>query len=396
VWAGGPGRLPNVEKRWKLVTIGGIPIYITLPWLFFAAFIVWDFYRRLAGAGALTEQQALGWALANAALFYGSIVLHELAHAASARAFRLPVHGITLVFWGGYTETHSSERGPLASFLISAAGPFTTLALGGAFRLGAVATHGVLSAILDSLAFLSLLFAGLNALPGFPLDGGRMLLAVIWGITRNRFVALKVAGWGGVVVGAALGLVGLQLLRSNNGTWLIFGFIGWMMISQGLQVSKQAPVLRDLSDGRVSEAMSPAPVPIPADVTLLHVLETHLREDRSTEFPVVDGQGRVIGSLSFSTAAKIGGSDPTKGVREAMTPREQMRWVRPDLPLDRALEWIAGSGQPLVLDDERLLGRLTTRDVDRWYQRRILGAPTPDETGAVPPRPDLGGVGDWR
>ena len=77
-----------------------------------------------------------------------------------------------------------------------------------------------------------------------------------------------------------------------------------------------------------------------------------------------------------------------------MTPREQMRWVRPDLTLDRALEWIAGSGQALVLDNERLIGQLTTRDVDRWYQRRILGAS--DESGSVPPRPDLGGVGDWR
>ena len=385
-----------MERRWKLVSIGSIPIYITVPWLFFAAFIVWDIYNSLVGTGVLTRQQALGWALANAALFYGSIILHELAHAVTARAFHLPVHGITLVFWGGYTETHSSERGPLASFLIAAAGPFTTLALGGVFWLGAAATEGVLSAILRSLAFLSTLFAGLNALPGFPLDGGRMLLAVIWGITKDRFLALKVAGWGGVVVGGALALIGLSLLRSGNGTWLFFGFVGWMMISQGLQVSKQAPILRDLSEGQVSKAMSPPPPPILADSTLLHALESHLREDRSTEFPVVDGQGHVIGSLSFATAAKIGGRDPTRGVREAMTPREQMRWVRPDLSLDRALEWIAGSGQALVLDGERLLGRLTTSDVDRWYQRRILGASAPDDADAVPPRPDLGGVGDWR
>jgi len=379
-----------------VISVGGIPIYVTFPWLFFAAFIVWDIYRSLVETGALTKQQALGWSLANAALFYGSIILHELAHAVTARGFHLPVHGITLVFWGGYTETHSSERGPLASFLISAAGPLTTLALGGVFWVGAEATDGVLSAILHSLAVLSILFAGLNALPGFPLDGGRMLLALVWGITKNRFVALRVAGWGGVVVGGALGLFGLQLLRSGNGTWIFFGFVGWMMISQGLQVTKQAPILRALSDGRVSEAMSTPPTPIPADSTLLHALETHLREDRSTEFPVVDGHERVTGSLSFSTAAKIGKTDPTRGVREAMTPREQMRWIRPDLPLDRAIEWIAGSGQALVLDGDRLLGRLTTRDIDRWYQRRVLGVAAPDEAGAVPPRPDLGGVGDWR
>lgn len=379
-----------------MASIGGIPIFVTVPWLFFAAFVVWATYRSLVDTGVLTEQQALGWAVANAALFYGSIVMHELAHAATARAFRLPVHGITLVFWGGYTETHSSERGALVSFLVAAAGPFSTLALAGVFWLGSAVTEGVLSAILGNLAFLSLLFAGLNALPGFPVDGGRMLLAVVWGITRDRFLALKVAGWGGVVVGAALGLVGLQQLRVGSGDWLFFAFVGWMMISQGLQVTKQAPILRDLSTGRVSEAMSPPPTPIPVDATLLHALETHLRADRSTEFPVVDGYGRVVGSLSFSTAAKIGGSDPTRGVREAMTPLERMRTVPPDLPLDRALEWIAGSGQALVLDGERLLGRLTTSDVDRWYRRRILGAAAPDETAALPPRPDLGGVGDWK
>lgn len=383
-----------MEKRWKLVTIGGIPIYVTVPWLFFAAFIVWATYRELASTNALTEQQAIGWSLANAALFYGSIVLHELAHAVTARAFRLAVHGITLVFWGGYTETQTNERGPLASFVISAAGPLTTLILGGAFWLAAAATEGVLSAILGNLAFLSLLFAGLNALPGFPLDGGRMLLAVVWGITRNRFVALRVAGWGGVVVGATLGLIGLRQLQVQSPNWLIFAFVGWMLINQGRQVVKQAPVLQALSGGRVSEAMSPPPAPIPADATLLHALETHLRADRSTEFPVVDAFGRVLGSLSFSTAAKVGGSDPTRGVREAMTPREQMRSVPPALSLDRALESIAGGGQALVLEGERLLGRITTRDIDRWYRRRILGASAPDEMGRVPPRPDLGGVGD--
>lgn len=385
-----------MERRWKVVSIGGIPIYITIPWLIFAAFVVYGTYESLTQSGELTEQQALGWSVANAFLFYGSIILHELAHAVTARAFRLPVHGITLVFWGGYTETHSSERGALASFLISAAGPLSTLALAGAFWLGSEATEGVLSAILGNLAFLSLLFAGLNALPGFPVDGGRVLLAVVWGITKDRFLALKVAGWGGVVVGGVLGLIGIQRLRAESGDWLFFAFIGWMMISQGLQVGKQSPVLRDLSAGRVSEAMGPPPPPIPVDATLLHALETHLRDDRSTEFPVVDGFGSVIGSLSFSTAAKIGGSDPTRGVREAMTPPERMRSVRPDLPLDRALEWIAGDGQALVLDGERLLGRLTTNDVDRWYRRRILGVTAPDQTRPVPPRPDLGGVGDWR
>jgi Zn-dependent protease/CBS domain-containing protein len=385
-----------VEKRWKVASIRGIPIYITIPWLVFAAFVVYGTYESLSRGGTLTQQQALWWSVVNATLFYGSIILHELAHAATARLFDLPVHGITLVFWGGYTETHSGERGPFASFLISAAGPFSTLVLAGVFWIGYAGSDGVLSVILGNLAFLSLLFAGLNALPGFPVDGGRMLLAVVWGITKDRFLALRVAGWGGVVVGAALGLIGIQRLRANETDWLFFAFIGWMMISQGLQVGKQSPILHDLSRGVVSEAMGPAPPPISADVTLLHALETHLRADRVTEFPVVEGFGRLIGSLSFSMAAKVGGSDPTRGVRTAMTPRERMREVRPDLPLDRAIEWLAGGGQALVVDGDRVLGRLSTGDIDNWYRRRLTGVTGPSDAAPVPPRPDLGGVGDWQ
>jgi Zn-dependent protease/CBS domain-containing protein len=385
-----------VGRRWKILSLAGIPIYITVPWLFFAAFVVWATYSSLSASGVLTGQEALGWSVANAALFYGSIVVHELAHAVTARAFRLPVHGITLVFWGGYTETHSSERGPLASFLISAAGPLSTLALAGIFRVAAVGTDGIPSELLANLAFLSLLFAGLNALPGFPLDGGRVLLALVWGVTRDRFVALRVAGWGGVAVGASLALFALQRLRRGGDDWIFFGFVGWMMISQGLQVSRQAPVLKRLSRGLVSDAMREAPSPIPADATLLHALETHLREDRTTEFPVVDDSGRVIGSLSFRTAAKLGGNDPTRGVREAMTPRARIRAVPSDQTLDRALEWMAGSGQALVLDQERPVGILTAPDIDRWYSRRVQGVAEDEVRGTVPPRPDrpASGVGD--
>ena len=137
--------------------------------------------------------------------------------------------------------------------------------------------------------------------------------------------------------------------------------------------------------------MRPAPMPIPAATSLLEALDTHLRADRQTEFPVVDTDGRVTGTLSFASAAKLGGQDPTRRADEAMTPFERIRWVPPDLPLDRAIETIAGSRQAVVLDgDRRLLGRLTADDVDGWYRRRILGSPASHDLSVIPPRPDLG------
>lgn len=378
-----------MERRWKVASIGGIPIYVTLPWLAFAGLVVWGTYQSLLAGPLLTSREALGWALANAALFYGSIVFHELAHAVSARAFRVGVRGITLVFWGGYTETNPGQRGPFASFVISAAGPFSTLVLAGIFWVAAQATEGVPAELLGNLAFLNLIFAGLNALPGFPVDGGRMLLAAVWGITHDRFTAMQVAGWGGVIVGGALGLIAVQQLQTGNGNWIFFGFVGWMMIGQGLQVARQVPLLRQLARGTVSEAMREAPRPIPAGDTLLNALETHLRDDRTTEFPVVDERGLLIGSLTFQDAAKVGGKDPMRPVADAMTPRDQVRMVGPDEPLDRAIESMAGGGQALVIDGDRVVGLITAEDVDRWYRQRAARAFPTEPSIGVPPRPDL-------
>lgn len=381
-----------MERRWKVASIAGIPIHVTVPWLAFAALVVWATYRGLTAAPMLTDREALGWAIANALLFYASIVIHELAHAVTARAFDVPVLGITLVFWGGYTETDASERGPFSSFLISAAGPFSTLILAGVFELGARATAGVPSELLSNLAFLSLIFAGLNALPGFPVDGGRMLLAGVWGVTKDRYTGMKVAGWGGVVVGGVLGAIAIQRLQDRSGDWIFLGFIGWMMIAQGMQVIRQVPLLRQLSEGRVAQAMRPPPSPIPTTSTLLDALESHLRAAPSVRFPVVDGSGRLVGGLSFESAAKVGRRDPMRPVGDAMIPLERMRTIGPERSLDRAIETIAAGGRALVVDDGRLVGSLTAEDVDRWFRRRMSGV-TMDDRSAVPPRPDVPGRG---
>jgi CBS domain-containing protein len=276
--------------------------------------------------------------------------------------------------------------------------------LAGAFWLGSRASDGVPSELLGNLAFLSVLFAGLNALPGFPVDGGRMLLAAVWGVTRDRFVGMTVAGWGGVAVGVALGLLALDRIEDPGGDWIFFAFIGWMMIAQGMQVVRQVPVLRKLATGTAAQAMGSPLEPIGPDRTLVDALETHLRRGPSAEFPVVGADGRLVGALSFDSAAKVGRRDPMRPVSDAMLPRERIRTVRPDDTLDRALETIAGQrGRIVVVDGaDRVVGSLRAEDVDRWYRRALGGEPTPSGdpraagAGPIPPRPDLpgGGVGD--
>ena len=115
-------------NRWKIATVRGIPLYVSTSWFVIAALYIWlryDFYSREALA---EPSEALFIAVLAAVLFFGSVLLHEAAHAVMARGLDLPVSGITLVFWGGATETKASAQGPLGEFLVAFVGPATTLA----------------------------------------------------------------------------------------------------------------------------------------------------------------------------------------------------------------------------------------------------------------------------
>src|SRR6478736_8665874 len=204
--------------RWKVATVRGIPLYVSTSWVWIAALYVWSQYNYLtlnrglaAGSG-----EAIFLAVLAAALFFASILAHEAAHAVMARTLGLPVRGVTLVFWGGATETRADIRGPLGEFLVVSVGPATTLVLSGVFWVAHIATAGIVSDIVGYLAWLSLVFAVLNALPGFPLDGGRMLLAAVWGLTKNRRTALRAAGWSGLLVGLIFGAAAVWFIANGG------------------------------------------------------------------------------------------------------------------------------------------------------------------------------------
>src|SRR3989442_2737322 len=156
------------SQKWKILTIGGIPVYIASSWVWIAVLYTGSFYFQLTqGAIPMSGTKAIALALLSAALFFGAVFVHEGAHAVVARAFDLPVAGITLIFWGGYTETNASKRGPRAEFLVSAAGPASTVVLAGLFWALSRATESTLSELFGYLGWVNAIFAGLNALPGF-------------------------------------------------------------------------------------------------------------------------------------------------------------------------------------------------------------------------------------
>jgi Zn-dependent protease len=384
-------------KRWKIATVRGIPLYVSTSWFVIAALYVWLRYTFYTTQASVEPSEALAISVLAATLFFGSVLLHESAHAVMARGLDLPVSGITLVFWGGATETKASARGPLGEFLVAFVGPATTLALAGVFWVGERLTNGLVAETMSSLAWLSLIFAAFNALPGFPLDGGRMLLAAVWGLTDDRRTAMRVAGVGGIIVGVAIGAVAVWLVgaRDDVGTAIFFGYVAAILIGAGRAMDRRIAVRDQLVQGLVADAMRPPPPTVPADISLVQALDDYLRGADGQAFPVIDATGRVTGTVSIESARRVGARDPLRPVRDGIRPLNQTPVVAPDETLDDAIEWLGGR-EGLVLRDGVLVGALGPDDVERWYGRMIEGrgpsTPAPrmvvPPTPTVPPRPD--------
>ena len=377
-------------SRWKIATIRGIPLYLASSFVWIALLYTYTLYIRFSeGSVVVGDTAAVLLALFAAVLFFGSILAHEAAHAAVARSMDLPVAGITLLFWGGATETKADLRGPKGEFLVSAAGPATSLVVGGLFWAISRALDGASPALAEAFGYVgvvNVLLAGLNAIPGYPLDVGRVLQAAVWAISKNRTLGTRVAGWVGMVVGVGFAAYGFSRLTGGNsyeGIWYMF--IAFILVSTARGTETRLRLRSELAKGRAREAMRPPPSWVPADMSLADVLRDYLRGREHESFPVVQ-DGRVIGTISMASARRVGGRDPLRPARDGLVPLSAARSVPAETGLDDALDLLGGQ-EGMVLEDGRLVGSISPADIERWYQARLLGeAPA---VGSVPRRPDL-------
>src|SRR2546423_6447214 len=230
------------------IRIGDIPVRADSSWFVVLALLTWSFWSRFNlnyPAGT-----ALVMGVVAAALFGLSVIAHEIAHALEARHRGVPVGGITMYLFGGATEVYSDEvRSPGDEFALTAVGPWTSLVLASAFGLIAYLGQrlGVqwVADLFGELGWLNLLLGIFNLLPGAPLDGGRLLAAIVWRVTGDRWRAVRVAARAGRVLGAlvlALGVLELFAGGFAGGVWL--ALIGWFLIQAAMAEEYQAN-LRD-------------------------------------------------------------------------------------------------------------------------------------------------------
>jgi Zn-dependent protease len=350
---------------------GGVEVRINWSWIVIFALIVWTladgvFPDQNPG---LSDGTYLAAALVAAALFFASVLLHELGHAWQARREGMEIDGITLWLFGGVAQFKGMFPSAGAEFRIAIAGPLVSLGLGVLFVL--VALAGLPSAadgVAAWLGYINLTLLVFNLIPALPLDGGRVLRAALWKARGDLRWATRIAAdvgvaWGYLFIG--LGLVMLIFQGSFSGAWL--AFIGWFVLQAAKAEARYIATEEALDGLRVRDLMVRDPVTVDADSTLGQFMDDVAWSRRFTTYPVLD-DGQPVGLLAFSSVAGVPRSEwDARRVRDTMIPLGRVPLLREDARAVRALEDLSGAGvnRGLVVDDGHLTGLLSITDLAR-------------------------------
>jgi Zn-dependent protease/predicted transcriptional regulator len=360
---------------WRLGRLAGIDIRVDTSWVLIALLLGYSLYAQFVESfRGIPPSTAALLAIAFAILFFGSVLAHEMAHALVARTRGIPVHGITLFLFGGATHARVESKGPKDEFLVSVVGPLSSLALGGIFLgLGQLAFPAPVAGGIRYLGGVNIVLAIFNILPGFPLDGGRVLRSIVWRATGSLTRATVVASVSGQIVGYLLVAAGLLLVFVRSlfsGVWL--ASIGWFLSQAARSQYDETRLRRVLEGVRAEDVMAPGLLTLPATLTLRDAVEGYLTRNEHPALPVVDESGRSIGLLTLRSAKKIPQAQWTSRLaRDAMEPIADQCTVDATARMDDVLTRLQEneSRQCLVMRNDEVIGIITAGDVARWFQR---------------------------
>jgi Zn-dependent protease/predicted transcriptional regulator len=371
-------------SSWRVGRIAGVEVRVDSSWVVVALLVTYSMYLRVLYLyGSVSTVGAVGLAVLSAVLLFGSVLVHELAHALVSQARGIRVLDITLFLFGGATRARVESRGPGDEFLIAVVGPLTSGILAGLFGivagLGGGVLSGPLAGTLGYLGWVNLLLAAFNLVPGFPLDGGRLLRSAIWKATGSLGRATQIASGAGQAVGWLLVAGGVAWLLAGNlagGIW--FAFIGWFLV-QAARASYQELQLRHLLGGvEAEDVMAGNLLRIPPDLSLQDAVDDYFMRYDHGAFPV-DQQGRTIGLLTLRGVRRVPREQwSARRVRDHMVPLGDQVVVTPDARMDGVLGKLQDSeaGRVLVVQDGEVVGIITPTDLTRWLRRWRSSEPT--------------------
>jgi Zn-dependent protease len=296
----------------SLGRIAGIELRVDQSWLLVAFLVVWSFWMRFtSGAGHHGVAAAFAMAVAGAGLLFSSVLAHELAHAVEARHRGLRVGAITLHLFGGTTAVASVARRPRDDLALTVVGPYTSLVLASALGLVAYAGGRLglaeVAEVSGTLGWINLMLALFNLLPGAPLDGGRILAAVVWGITGDRHRGGVVAARAGRVLGAVLVAAGLfeaffVLGGFLSGLWLLL--LGWFLHQSAVAEERGIELERLVTGRRAEELVGDEVEAVEPGTSLGWMAHALFRRHHLEAVPVED-HGRTVGIVSVDEIARV-------------------------------------------------------------------------------------------
>jgi Zn-dependent protease len=380
----------------QLARVLGIRIGVNASWFIVLFLFIYLFQGSFRDTLDASDQVAFAVALAAAALFFGSILLHELGHALVARREGIEVTGIDLFLFGGVMKMSRDTDSPGAEFRVAAAGPLVTLGIvivGGLltmliagpdrlFDAGSLSgdhSEDIPVVLLSVLVGFNTLLLGFNLIPAFPLDGGRIARAAAWRITGDRGKATRFSGRLGQGFAVLMIGYGLYTLLDGDvwGLWTIM--LGWLLGSAARSAIVQSAFTDQLEGITVADLMDDEPVTIPADLSAGQAYEDFFLRYQGWEwFAVVEADGRLIGLAYREPLRQVAeGGGGERPVRELVVATGADGQVPADAPLEALLgsEPLRRLGALMAVDREgRLRGVVTLEQVSRALQSHLAAS----------------------
>ncbi len=384
-----------MQKGFRIGRIFGIDIRIDWSWFLIFIMITWNL-GSMFGEFHSDWSTMLQWGLSIVAalLFFGSVLAHEMAHSLVARSRGVPVRSITLHLFGGVSNIQRDPDSPGGEFLMAILGPITSFVIGVALLGIAGASGGPIAAvqkpeeIISNLGPIAMMLMWLgsinvtlgvfNLIPGFPLDGGRVLRSILWAITDDLRRATRWASWVGQAIAWLMIFGGVSMAFGTripffgsgvaNGLWL--AFIGWFLNSASARSYQKVVVQDILEDVPVKRMMRTDPPTVSPDVSIDNLVHGHVMGTDDHAFPVLS-DGQVVGIVTLDDVRSVAREDwQSTQARDIMTPIDDLSVVASDGDAAEAMNKLSARDVRLlpVMSDGSLAGVLRRRDIIRWLQ----------------------------
>jgi len=318
--------------------------------------------------------------VAGAVGLFLSIIFHEIFHSLVARRFGIPMKGITLFIFGGVSEMGEEPASAKAEFLMAIVGPLSSIAI-------ALACYGIhiqglrsgwpesVDGVVQYLAYINGLLAVFNLLPAFPLDGGRALRAILWGLWKNLRWATRVSSAVGFGFGVLFILLGVfQFLTGNviGGIWL---FLIGMYLQSAARASYQQILIRKALEGEpVRRFMKTDPVTVSPSISIRQLVEDYVYKYHFQMFPIVKDSDKLVGCITTKELKEIPREEwGQKTVGELATKCSPGNTIEPQADAMQALSLMArtGSGRLIVVEGNRLVGVITLKDMLKFLSLKL-------------------------